>query len=74
MASHISNLKNLLNETICPVCGKIFYRHDAKEWAYWYYDKSNARKNTCSYSCNKVAKEKLARKSKRKEKNIWDIS
>lgn len=67
-----SAVKRLLNETICPVCKKIFYRHDPREWAYWFYDKKGKKRFTCSYSCNKVAKEKLARKSKRRYRQ-WDI-
>ena len=52
-----NNLRRCLNESICPVCGKIFYKSSPREWAYKYFSKrANAIRYTCSYSCNKKAK------------------
>lgn len=62
MRNESGNVKRLLGESKCIICGKLFYRPDAKNWAYKYVNSHGDERATCSYKCNNIAKEKYGRK------------
>lgn len=45
-------------EKLCPICGKVFYVHDAEVWAYKAGYSWSKRTYFCSWGCMRKAEEK----------------
>lgn len=54
---------------LCPICGKVFYVHDAEAWVYKAGNSWSKRTYFCSWGCMRKAEEKKHETKTKKEKH-----